>query len=238
MFDHPAISDLLAAAMLGVALYCVTRLVLSFSGARVTERSTDVVHAVMGISMAGMLVPSLSALPTTVWVVLFSGSALWFGWGVFQDSVVIRRQPFGSHLPHLLMCVAMMYMLVAMDWSGSGHSSGTSNMSMSGLSGHGTTWPLLAFALTAILVSDVALNAAVTLRRLAPTSSLPVRALAMAQSGLDEIDIRGSSGGTHRDEHVALGGPNSHGHLLAPRSAVLCQLVMCLVMGYMLVSMS
>jgi hypothetical protein len=238
MFDHPAISDLLAAAMLAVALYCVARLALSFSGTRVTERSTDGVHAVMGISMAGMLVPSLSAVPTTVWVVVFSGSALWFGWEVFQDSVAVRRQPFGSHLPHLLMCAAMIYMLVVMDWTGSGHPSGSSSMSMSGLSGHGATWPLLAFALTAILVSDVALNAGVTLHRLAPASSLRVRALTMAQSELDVAVIRGSSGGTHHDEHVAHGDPIRHAHLLAPRSAVLCQLVMCLVMGYMLVTMS
>jgi hypothetical protein len=70
------LSDLLAALMLVVAVYCIGRLVLSFGSRRSTERESDVIHAVMGVSMAGMLTPSLAAVPSGLWVLVFSASTL------------------------------------------------------------------------------------------------------------------------------------------------------------------
>jgi MFS family permease len=243
MGNHPAISALLAGAMITVALYCVARLVLSLNANIITERTTDAVHGVMGISMAGMLVPSLSGVPDDVWIALFVGSALWFGWKLLQDSGSARRPPFESHLPHFLMCIAMIYMLVVMDWVGSGQSSHAASMAMSGPHTGEAPWPILAGFLTVILVGDVAINAGLTLRRTTPANAMERPQLAMSESRPNSERITGAGVvGVGEGVKTDVGGEQCETGrrpgVLAPRSAVLCQLVMCLVMGYMLVTLS
>lgn len=245
MGNHPWVSDFLAVAMLAIAAYCIARLVVSVRSPGVTQRDSDAVHAVMGVSMAGMLVPSFSSAPNGLWLMVFSGSALWFGWKVLHDSdrVAVGGHPPGSHLTHLLMCVAMLYMLIVMDWNGSMHAShGVGMLAMGGMSTRGAQWPLLAVVLTALLVGDVAINAGLNRRRLVPTQLAPVGELSMAQVG-EPGYVLGASGGQRDDplSNVPLDvhrGPTRISNVLAPRSAVLCQLVMSLVMGYMLVTLA
>jgi hypothetical protein len=245
MDSHPWLSDFLAAAMLAVAVYCIARLVRSLRSNGVTQRDTDAVHAVMGVSMAGMLVPSLTAAPNGLWLVVFSGSALWFGYKVLHDSerASINCHPSGSHLPHLLMCAAMIYMLAVMDWTPSMHTShGVGMLAMGSTSASGSPWPLFAVALTVLLVGDVAVNAGLTLRRLMPAAPVPSRTLALAQVGeaayvLDVADGRGEVQSINHPLDVT-GRHERTSNFLAPRSAVICQLVMCLVMGYMLVTLA
>jgi hypothetical protein len=227
--------------MLTVAAYCTVRLVVSLRSPGVTQRDTDAVHAVMGVSMAGMLVPSFSSAPSGLWILAFSGSALWFGWKVLHDAdrVAVSSHPFGSHLTHVLMCAAMVYMLIVMEWSGSMHAShGARMLAMGGTNTGGSQWPLLAVVLTALLVGDVAINAGLNLRRLAPTERVPLGELAMAQVG----HVRGASDDQGEAELNSVpldvyADPAHISNVLAPRSAVLCQLVMGLVMGYMLVTL-
>ena len=231
--------------MLAVAAYCTARLVVSFRSRGVTQRDSDAVHAVMGVSMAGMLVPSMYSASNGLWTLVFSGSALWFGWKVLHDSdrVAVGSHPLGSHVPHLLMSVAMVYMLVVMDWSGSMHAShGAPMPAMGATSTGGSEWPFFAFVLTVLLLGDVAIDAGLSLRRLVSTESVPVGELAMAQGAEPGYARRASnSQGDARSSNVALGvhrGPTRISNVLAPRSAVLCQLVMGLVMGYMLVTLA
>src|SRR5271170_1313146 len=110
MGDVQWASDVLAAIMLSVALYCTGRLAVSFGSRRRTERDTDAVHAVMGVSMAGMLKPSLAAAPPGLWVLVFAASAAWFGWRVLHDSDLdsVGAHSFAQHFSHLLMCAAML----------------------------------------------------------------------------------------------------------------------------------
>ena len=245
MGNHPWVSALLAAAMLAVAVYCIARLVLSFRSSGVTQRDTDAVHAVMGVSMAGMLAPLLTAAPGGLWVLVFSTSALWFGWKVLHDSnhEFVGGHPHCSHFTHLLMCAAMIYMLIVMDWTGSMHySHGAGLLAMATAGTSASPWPLLAVVLTVLLIGDVAFNAVLNLRQLVPLPAVPFGELAMA-----EADEPGTArGGSSVDSNVQQGnvqlrvrqGPAHTSKVLAPRSAVVCQLVMCLVMGYMLVTRS
>jgi hypothetical protein len=69
------LADALAAAMIVIALYCSGRLVASRRWRRTTEVDADGIHVVMGVAMAGMLVPQLSPLPARVWEVVFGVAA-------------------------------------------------------------------------------------------------------------------------------------------------------------------
>ena len=117
-------------------------------------------------------------------------------------------------------------------------SHGARMLAMGGTNTGGSQWPLLAVVLTALLVGDVAINAGLNLRRLAPTERVPLGELAMAQVG----HVRGASDDQGEAELNSVpldvyADPAHISNVLAPRSAVLCQLVMGLVMGYMLVTL-
>jgi hypothetical protein len=94
----------LAAVMLVVSVYCVARLGLSWQRHRPTDRPVDATHALMGVAMAGMLLPSLRVLGSGGWEIVFAATAALFGW-----RAITRR---ASHdLQHVLTCGAMLYML-------------------------------------------------------------------------------------------------------------------------------
>jgi hypothetical protein len=215
MDNHlPVLSDLLAALMLAVGAYCVGRLVVSFAPHRKTQRDADVVHTVMGVSMAGMLMPSLAAGPTGLWVLVFCASTLWFGWRVVRDSdhAAAGRQ-FGQHLPHLLMSAAMVYVLIVAEWTGPMRGAAF-GMGTAGL--NAARWPLVTVLIAALLLGDGAL-----------TFSFNRRQLALHSARADLAPAR-VGGGTAVDGGTAV---------LAPRSFMACQLVMSLAMGYMLLSL-
>ena len=105
----------LAAVMLSVAAYCVSRLISAWPRGRATERDVDTVHGAEGVAMAGMLVPSLGLLPGVMWKVAFAAAAGWFA----SRAIRARRRhgartpPPGHYLPHLMESGAMLYMLAA-----------------------------------------------------------------------------------------------------------------------------
>jgi hypothetical protein len=100
------LAGVLAAVMIATAVYCASRLASSRARRCGTERDADLVHAVMGVSMGGMLVTRLNPLPNMVWAVLFGMAAVWFGGQIWRRAGV-------HHVPHLVMCGAMVYMLLA-----------------------------------------------------------------------------------------------------------------------------
>jgi hypothetical protein len=227
----PLLSDLLTALMLAVAVYCVGRLVLSFGARRAAERESDVVHAVMGVSMAGMLTPALAAVPSGLWVLTFCASTLWFGWRLVSeaDRKVIGGHALSQHLPHLLMSGAMVYMLVVVEWTGSAVSGAGSMAGMSGMSGMAgaARWPLLTIGLAVVLLGDGALSFGLTLRQL--MARLPDGGLAMVPTGGSD----GRSAAARFDPRPS----RRPATVAAPPWVMVCQLVMSLVMGYMLVSL-
>jgi hypothetical protein len=237
----PVLSDLLAALMLAVAVYCLGRFLVSFASGRTTQRDADAVHTVMGVSMAGMLTPSLAAVPDGLWVLVFGASILWFGWRVVRDSdaQAVGRRAIGQHLPHLLMSAAMVYMLIVAEWTGAMNGRGATAFGMGAAGMSAIRWPLLIVVITILLLGDGVLTFGLNLRQLVPQRAQA--GLALAQVGGGEAGNGGLEGTSVRDDAVraeevrAYSAPTAR--LLAPRSGMVCQLVMSLVMGYMLLSL-
>jgi hypothetical protein len=228
------LSDLLAGTMLLVTAYCVGRLVLSFRPRTRMRRDADIAHAVMGVSMAGMLAPSLAAGPTAMWVLVFSASTLWFGWRVVRDAEIERvgTYSFGQHLPHLLMSAAMVYMIL-MAWSGSMATPQRAGM-MAAAGASAAPWSLLTIALAVLLFGHGAFAFGRTLRQAVPQYQGGTVSAAM-------IEGPGPSPGAITQEASALVDVQQREvhppRTLAPRSVMVCQLVMSVVMGYMLLSL-
>jgi Domain of unknown function (DUF5134) len=93
-------------------------------------------HGLMGVAMAGMLVPRLRVFWAGGWEVVFCLGAGWFAWLAireFRARSVVRERPRirglpAHHLQHVLACCAMLYMLLA----------GTSAVTMGGTSATAT----------------------------------------------------------------------------------------------------
>jgi Domain of unknown function (DUF5134) len=123
----------LAAVMILTAVYSASRLAVSRLRRRTTEFDADALHAVMGAAMAGMLVPRLNVLPGSVWLVIFGMGAAWFGWHAVraQGLRASGHSPGRFPVPHLIECVAMLYMLLPLHGSRPAH--GGAGMAMAGM---------------------------------------------------------------------------------------------------------
>jgi hypothetical protein len=148
------LAGILASVMLATAVYCVSRLIISRTRQR-AERDVDLVHTVMGVAMAGMLVPRLNPLPSDVWAVLFGGATAWFGWRMSRVYLVgggqaRTRGDTHHHLPHLVMCGAMVYMLLAVAVVRSGSAPGRIAMGSPGADA-----PILALVLALFMFGYV-----------------------------------------------------------------------------------
>jgi hypothetical protein len=101
-----------AAVVILVGAYSVSRLAVSLRHGRATEFDADALHAVMGVAMAGMLVPQLRVLPGSVWVVIFGVAAAWFGWRAVRTRGFAAGPLSRFPVPHLIESAAMVYMLL------------------------------------------------------------------------------------------------------------------------------
>ena len=111
------LAGLLAVIMIATSAYCASRLVIARAHRRREERDVNLVHMVRGVAMAGMLVSWLNPLPDRAWAAMFGAAAGWFGWRAWPGrraaAAAGARPPHGHHVPHLVMCGAMVYMLLA-----------------------------------------------------------------------------------------------------------------------------
>ena len=144
-----------AAVMILTAAYSAGRLAFSRLRSRSTEFDADALHTVMGTAMAGMLVPRLNPLPDTAWAAVFGIAAAWFGWlalrtgGTGASGGARCRFP----VPHLIECVAMLYMLLAVH--DSRPTRGGPGMAMPGMgasAGPAGGFPALALVLALFMV--------------------------------------------------------------------------------------
>jgi hypothetical protein len=119
--DPVLILDLLAAVMLLVAAYCAARLAVVRRLRRTLHHDVNLAHVLMGVAMAGMLVPALNVLPDGLWEVVFAGLAAWFTWrsGSFISRHGLtgrssdRIHGISHYLTHLVMSCSMLYMYLA-----------------------------------------------------------------------------------------------------------------------------
>jgi uncharacterized protein DUF5134 len=236
------IAAVLAVVMIATAIYCAGRLAAARLWRRFTEVDTDSVHVVMGVAMAGMLLPGLSPLPGTVWEAVFGAAAAWFAYRAVrsrlrQDAAASRWRC--SHpVPHLVESAAMVYMpgVLPDSWPGwPGRA-----MTMAGVGGGrpaaGGSLLALAVILALFMIGYVLWTA--------DQLTAPRRATAVAASGAARgqcrIPVTASAEGTR--DAAADAAPPGRGHraggpVLAPRLAACYKIAMGISMGYMLILM-
>jgi hypothetical protein len=235
------LAGLLAAAMLLTAGYAASR----FAAARVlrtpAEADTDALHALMGTAMAGMFLPQLRLLPSSAWAVVFGAAGTWFAACAIRARRTAPR-PWQCRfpVPHLVECVAMLYMLLALPaWP---HGPG---MAMPGMAGPGAaaSFPALALVLALFMLGYLLwitdrlatrARAATALAAMPQTQHRPLVTVPAGPSGHADGPARpagppGPAGGAPRR-------PSGH-PLLAVRCAECSKIVMSIAMGYMLITM-
>ena len=234
-----------AAVMILTGAYSASRLAFGSLRGRATEFDADALHAVMGVAMAGMLVPRLSVLPHNVWAVVFGIGAAWFGW----HAVRLRRVgACGSSrcrfpVPHLIECAAMLYMLLPVHGSQPPHrGAGMAMPGMGASGGPATSFPALAAVLALFMVGYVVW----TTDRL---TTLARAKTAAAGTGRDQKDHRPAAVPAAAPRHDAGPAPSTPaavqiqhrgqagGPVLAPKLAACGKLAMSITMGYMLILM-
>jgi hypothetical protein len=260
------ILDVFAALMLTVAAVSAARLAVARPwrhGSVVAD--TDVAHLLMAIAMAGMLVPSLSTLPSAAWEVIFGVLTAWFGYRVIRDARTngARALAGGHCAPHLVHSAAMLYMFLALvpaagagqGMSGMGGSSGSGMQSLD--------LPTLGFVFALILAGytiwDLDQLSSRTRGLTAPGFARPAPALAPAPApapaGAPATASRtdparatfpapaASRAPAARDAAPAgrgaapAGRDAARGTLLSPRMTVACRIAMGATMAFMLLIM-
>ena len=230
-----------AAVMILAAGYSASRLVVSRRRGLATEADADGLHTVMGAAMAGMLVPSLNLLPALAWMVVFGAGAAWFGacaaWTRSQTRFSWQcRYP----VPHLIECIAMLYMLLAA--RGAQHGTGMAMPGMTTSPGGPAGFPALAVVLALFMLGYVmwTTDQLAALARTRPTTpgnpgATQHPALAAAPSGGHAASTAGRAGapGTASAAEQGPGGQT----LLTPKLAAFGKIAMAVTMGYMLILM-
>ncbi|HEX5292453.1 MAG TPA: DUF5134 domain-containing protein [Streptosporangiaceae bacterium] len=252
------LADILAAVVLVVALFSSGRLIAARGRRRRGEADADGMHVVMGVAMAGMFVPRLATLPDAAWGVVFGLGAVWFAGRAWRDRGGRDqgrrdrggrdrggrgsggRDPLAGHelagrwcaypVPHLVDCVAMVYVLwavpaaIAGGRAGAGGGMGAGGMGAMGGAG-GTHWPVLGLGLAVAVCGYV-----VWLLDRLPA----LRAVSAAPAGVAVLDRDRLSAGFSGQPVTIMtsGAPRA---LLAPRAATWCKIAMGVAMGVMLI---
>lgn len=243
-----------AGLMIVTSAYCISRLVLSRRQRRPTDRDVDAVHVLMGIAMAGMLVPRLRVFWVGGWEVVFGVAAAWFTWQAirarrghaaassghvhYMGQVIRRRGQTagrgpGHHAQHALACVAMLYMLLALTSVGAA-AGAQAGHPMDGMNGSPGRLPTLALVLAIALLGSVAWTAD-RLSSLAPVAAAPAGPAVPALARLTLIDAspaNDASGGSRGVSPAAACRPP-----VSPRLAAGCEIAMGVTMGCMLILM-
>jgi hypothetical protein len=232
-----------AGVMILTSVYCVARLAVAWRQRRPTDHDVDSMHIVMGVVMAGMLVPRLQLLWPGGWAPLFGGAAAWFGWHAvrgLRSQDAARRAHAHHHVQHLLACVAMLYMLAVKSAPGT---AGRTVAAAGGMSGSAARFPTLALVL-AVALLGYAVWATDRLASLAPVAAgpalLPVLARigTLAPAGPFRQEAPGRSASpAGRPPQVTAAAGRSERRPVSLRLAACCEIAMGVTMGYMLVMM-
>ena len=224
---QPWLAASFAVIVIATAAYCGARLALSWRQGRPTDRTVDAVHVLMGVAMAGMLVPRLRVGSAAGWEALFAAAVALFLWRLARPARPVvagtdSAHRLGHDIQHLLGCGAMVYMLTTMTARSAGRVAAAGGMS--GAAGASALALVLAVALLGCVVWS-----ADRISTLAPVAVLAGSAH--------------SSGGT-ADPGLAPAGtgagpPLSPGSVpLSPRLAACCEVAMGITMGYMLIALA
>jgi hypothetical protein len=221
-----------AVVVILVGAYSASRLAVSLRRGWATESDADALHAVMGAAMTGMLVPRLSVLPSSVWVVIFAIAATWFGWRAVRTRGFAAAGPLSRFpVPHLIESVAMLYMLLPVHGPLPAHGrAGMAAGAMGPSTGLAGSLPVLAVLLAMFMLGYIVwtTDRLTSLARARTATEGPGRMAAPPGAAGDAPVTRAA--GTGRGDQA--GRP-----ALAPGLAACGRLAMSITMGYMLVVM-
>jgi Domain of unknown function (DUF5134) len=227
MTGQPWLTATFAVIMILTSGYCLTRLAVSWWRRRPTDRQVDGMHVLMGVAMAGMLVPRLRLPWTSGWEIIFTVGAALFAWRVARAvrgrtarsradrgrpaRSLAARSRWPSHdAQHLLSCAAMIYMLALL--APLATRAVTTSSAMAGMGGSAEPGSAVPLVLAVSLLGCVVWTA----DRM--SSMAPVAALAAAGGG-------------------APARPSAAPVPLSPRMSACCEIAMGVTMGYMLIVM-
>jgi hypothetical protein len=228
-----------AAVMILTAGYSASRLIVSRVRGPATEADADGLHTVMGTAMAGMLVPQLNLLPGTLWMAMFGTGAAWFGACTLRS----RNQSTFSWqcrypVPHLIECIAMLYMLLVV--RGAQHGTGMTMPGMNASSAGPEGFPALAVVLALFMLGYIVwtTDQLASLARVRTTTrdqagATQHRALVTVPSGARAA----SATDTPASAEMPRQDPAASQALLAPKLAAFGKIAMGATMGYMLILM-
>ena len=151
----PWLAGVLAGVMLALAACAAVRLVLPGSPGLICGRDSDLLHVAMGVAMAGMFTPSLTAAPAAAWEGVFGAAAAWFAWRTVRGWRGPARPDPHSHPAHLVGSGAMVFMAAAMPVP---QAPGTAMTGMGGGPGRNAV-PVLALMLAVALLGYAVVTA-------------------------------------------------------------------------------
>jgi hypothetical protein len=198
MISPEWLADILAAVVIAVALFSAARLVAARGRRRRCEVDADGMHVLMGVAMAGMLVPRLATLPDPVWGAVFAAGAGWFGWrairvrglapagGPTADTTGpgLGRDCCPYPVPHLIDCLAMVYALFAVPAIAAARAPATGGgMSGMGGAGGGASFPVIGLVLAVCVCGYVVWLADRIQRFAGMQTTAPATAAASAATG-------------------------------------------------------
>jgi len=233
---------LFAAALMVVGAYCLARLVGLLVLRCRDGRDIAAGHVLMAFAMVGMLVPRWNIAAVGFWEVVFAVLALWFftrsGLTVTYEGFSLSGTP-GRHLRHYLihavMAATMLYMYwLGMPMTGSGTMVGMGG-SMPDMSQSMSSGPPVGAGdpgLTLFLIVILLVSAVWQLDGIGRPDHLHQPVAVVAVTG--GAGVTGSPLGDGEPSADRAGASR----WLAPQFSVLCHIVMCISMAYMLVLMA
>ena len=225
--------------MILTAASSASRLAVSRLRGIATEADADGIHALMGTAMAGMLMPQLNPLPGSIWVAVFGIGAAWFG-----VSAIRARAPAWFSwqcrfpVPHLIECVAMLYMLLSL--RGVQHQAGAVMPGMGTSASAPAGFPALPVVLALFMLGylmwttdQLAALARATTTTAGPAKTPQHQALITVPAAGRPTNMA-STANTAEATRPRL---DAEQPLMAPKLAACGKLVMSITMGYMLILM-
>ena len=220
MIGPPWLAAIFGALVFVGAMVALVRVVVAWRTRRATDREIDIHNVLMGVSMAGMLIPSLRIVTvgpsTTSWLIVWILTTIWFAVSVIRNTGPndARQQLARHHVAHLVMSGAMVYMLAV---TGSASGGPVSGHDMSGMGSGGLAFPTLDYAFVIFMVGYAVLV----------IDRLPQVAVASSARTVEDSRLPASPVPVRVPVPVPV----------APRLAEVTNIVMAIAMGYMLTMM-
>jgi hypothetical protein len=203
------LSNLLSILALALACFSLWRLLIVRLWNRTTDYESDVLHLLAGVAAAGLISNWAHTLPHALWTGLFVAAGVYFlaRTALVWDTVGERRRLLGA----AACCAVLVYMFAAGVAPSTLNGTTAGQYTMAGMPGMILDQTLTYPSVGLIFVVAMAFGAVVLLNR---AGSMPAPRPVPAVGGPDD------------------GAPVA----LAPRSVLICRIVLLLVMAYAILS--